>query len=491
MVNNVPVAESLPWAGSRTTEPRMLSVASLFSYQVEIIRFLLSRPCAMLWLDMGWGKTIALLSVIHDLIYRRRTARAALVVAPLRVIQLVWRQEAGRWAHTSGLTFSLIHGPLKRRRMAFFQKADIYLINYEGLAWFTTEMQHYFLSRGRELPFDILVWDEISKMKSANAKRSTSFVSLVPCFKFRYGMTGTQAPNGLVDLYGQYRVVDDGQRLGKEVGAFRAFFCINDGHGFNHYRVHKHLEQALLTRIRDITYTLDLTRYPDRLPPYRYNQVWVELPPKARELYDTLEREFFAELDSGVTLEVANEAGKINKCAQIANGGAYLVAGSREWERVHKEKMDALEEIVEETGHPVLVAYQFYFDSVLLRERFRNKLTVIGPGTSYEDALTIQEDWNRGRIPLLAAHPASIGHGLNFQQGSNTVAWLGLPWGLELWQQFSARLRRHGQTEDHVMVHIILAKDTVDEVKKAALEYKGNTQDRIQTALADYRRHRQ
>jgi hypothetical protein len=476
--------------------PSAWNESRLLPYQQRAIQHILDHPNGMLWEDMGLGKTIQVLTAFIKL-REDFAVSSMLVVAPLRIIQSVWRQEAEKWDHTKHLRFSLIHGPEPRRIAALRRRADIYLINYEQLAWLSTQLKHLYLRHGRYPPFSLVVYDEVTKVKNSQSKRVKAWRSVLPYFSRRVGLTGEPAAGtGYRDLFGQYLCVDGGQRLGTSVTAYREAFLKPlgfQGHGWVVTRTGK---EQIHKRIADITLELSAKDYLD-LPPIKNNTIWVDLPPKARRVYDELEASFFAELDSGADLEVTNEASKMNKLAQIASGAAYLSVGGP-WEEIHREKIDALTDIVEEaSGRPLLLGYTYIHEASRIAQAFPERpqehdgASFLSSRLAERELMDVIRRWEFDEIPLLCGHPASMGHGLNLQGSSaRSVVWFSLPWSLELYNQMNARLFGGHRRQGASVVHHILARDTVDEVIWAALDTKSMSQAGLKLAVRKYREKR-
>lgn len=629
----------------------MFNPSDFHNYQTEAYHHLLEHNASMLWLSMGLGKTVVTLTAIKTL-QTLGQVKGVLVVAPLRVCRTVWKQEADKWSHLQGLRFSFVLGNAQQRQQALLRRADIYLINYENIPWLTQQIEHYWLGRGQYAPFDMIVWDEVSKMKNATSKRTSSIARILPFFNRRVGLTGTPASNGLKDLHGQFLVVDNGARLGEKKTMFMAkyFYGNQRGHILSPF---PDTEDRIKKRIGDITMLVDGSAV-DR-PPFTYNDIHIVLEGDTAEQYRRLEEEMFLELDSGEEVEVFNAATKTNKCLQFANGAVYTDPETRAWTAVHDEKLDALTEIVDETGDdPLLVAYSYRSDVARIKERYPEAVNLTEVKGSNLEAVVAK--WNQGGIKMLMGHPAclhprtqvltehrgwvrivdvtnfervfdgeefvshggcsfsgvkevidvfgvtmtpghrllvngiwrtgedvrgyshtrrtasyqyqgddkylsemcevresvedtkterseaqsteprddckrsssqregvqvseepevsdvydlvdcgprhqflvrnftgemfishnSIGHGLNLQQGGHNLVWFGLPWSLDLYEQFNARLYRQGQTAP-VICHRILTDNTLDMGVRDALVDKAGTQDSIRDAIRKYR----
>jgi SNF2 family DNA or RNA helicase len=459
--------------------------SDLFPYQNKAVEFQCSHPASALWVDMGLGKTVVTLSSVA---YFLGTAqlKAVIIVAPIRVCRLVWRQEALKWAHTQHLTFSMMVGDRDQRSRALMQKADIYLINYENLGWLAEVLQTYYISKGIPLPFDGIVFDEITKCKNSSTRRVHALRKVLPHFTWRTGLTGTPASNGYKDLHGQYLVLDDGARLGTSKTAFSNRWYRKSGP----YKEvpYPDTEEGIKQLIGDITLEMSAADY-NPLPDMVVNDVVVELPEDLREVYERMEREFFIQLESGAEVELFNQASLTNKCLQFSNGAMYPVAGMPMWEPIHSLKLDALEDILDEAnGQPVLCSYAYRSDAQRIMERFKKLHPINLTECKSERALRNAMDrWTTGRCPLMIGHPASMGHGLDgLQEHGHIVVWFGLTWSLDLMEQFNARIRRQGQGAP-VICHRITCADTLDQAQELALDGKAKTQAALRNAIKQYR----
>ena len=463
----------------------MLTPDLLHDYQKRAVNFQCSSPTTMLWLDMGLGKTpITLTSIAHLLACS--FLRGVVIVAPIRVIRLVWRQEALKWQHTKHLTFSMLTGTKDQRTRALLRPANIYLVNYENLGWLAETLQTYFISKQRPLPFDGVVWDEISKCKNSTTERVKATRKILPHFKWATGLTGTPASNGYQDLHGQYLVVDKGQRLGTSKTAFKSRFYRKVG-------PHKELpyegaENEIKQLIGDITLEMSAEDY-NKLPDLVVNDINIEMPSELRTMYDRMEKEFFILLDSGKEVEMFNQAALTNKCLQFANGAMYPVAGMPLWEPIHDLKLDALEEIIDEAqGQQVLCSYGYRSDAERIMKKFAHLRPINLTECKSESALVgAMARWTSGDCPLMIGHPASMGHGIDgLQKAGHTVVWYGLNWSLDLYDQMNARIRRQGQGAP-VICHRILMLDTLDQAQALALTEKASTQAGLRNAVKQYR----
>ena len=463
----------------------MLTPDRLHPYQQSAVNFQCSHPNSMLWLDMGLGKTPITLTSIEYLI-RSGFLRGVVVVAPIRVIKMVWRREAAKWEHTKHLKFSMVVGTKDQRTRALMQDADIYLINYENLGWLSESLHTYFIKKNKPIPFNGLVWDEISKMKNSTTQRVKSFLKIEKHFDWTTGLTGTPASNGYKDLHGQYLVVDQGERLGRHKTAFRQQFYYKQGPFKEVAR--EGAEDTIKSLIGDITLEMSAEDY-NPLPDMIVNDIEVDLSTEDRAKYEQLEKEMFFQLDQDTSVEVFNAAALTNKCLQFSNGACYPIAGFPAWQPIHDLKLDALEEILDEAqGNQVLCAYAYRSDAERIMKRFAHlkpiNLTECKSQSSLDNAM---KRWGSGDCPLMIGHPSSMGHGIDgLQDNGFVIAWYGLTWSLDLYLQFNARVRRQGQGRP-VMCHRIMTTKTLDQAQAMALSDKDGTQADLRRAVKQYR----
>lgn len=421
------------------------------------------RRCAC-FIDMGLGKTATALTAIVDLM-DEFDIRRVLVVAPLRVAGKTWPDEVKKWEHLRHLRVRTAVGPQKARISAVCdKKADIVTINVDNLVWLEEIL-------GKNRPFDMIVVDESSMFKNRATKRFKALVRLARSAHRVVLLTGTPAPNGYVDLWSQFYVLDGGERLYTAKTRYvETFFrqVDRDGHTFV---LKKGAADVIHSRINDITVSMKTADYlllPDRID----NVVEIELDPDMRNRYDEMEREAVIEIGD-TEIKGVTAAALANKLMQFANGRAYDEA--RAVHHLHDLKLDALREIVEEANEPVLVWYNFQSDRDAILAAFPQARTI-------KEGNRVIDDWNRGEVPILVAHPASGGHGLNLQHGGRIMVWYGLTWSLELYQQACARLHRQGQTKPVLNYHLI-AKGTVDETVTQVLRRKDANQEALLSAL--------
>jgi len=481
----------------------MLKPQQLHDYQRECVLHQLYNDASMLWLQMGLGKTPITLTSIVDRM-RMGSVQKVLIFGPLRVVQAVWSREAKKWEHTRHLRFSVMHGSKEKRLRALFANADVYLTNYENMNWLAETLDHYYLSQGKPLPFQMVVYDEISKLKNSTSLRMaggsrdrkdrfgdvhkikvTGWRKIIPHIPIRTGLTGTPASNGYLDLHGQYLAVDGGQRLGAFITHYKNDFFESDYMGWS-YTPTDMGKQRIEELISDITKKMDAKDYLD-MPAVKVTNLMVDMPEKARKWYQEVEKEMFTQLESGREIEVFSRSSVSNKCLQFCNGSPYF-PDSVEFEAVHDAKLDALEDVLEEAGgSPVLCSYTFKSDAARIMKRFKKYKPVNLTAVASEDTEKVINDWNSGKIKLLIGHPASMGHGIDgLQESGSTVVWFGLNWSLELYEQMNGRIDRQGQTRP-VSVIRILCRDTIDLAVADALERKTDDQEGLKSALQRYR----
>ena len=439
-----------------------------YPHQNAGIDLIIRRPaCALFW-GMGSGKTVAALTAIDILLHDLMEDGPVLIIAPKRVAENTWSKETDKWEHLQHLRVSKIMGTEKQRLAALSSKADLYVINRENVVWLVETV-------GKRWPFPIVVIDELSSFKSAQAKRFKALRRVRGQIKRLIGLTGTPRPNGLEDLWPEIYLLDQGERLGRTLSAFRTRYLVPDkmnGHIVYSYRPREGAAEAIYERIGDICMSVKMEDV-ITLPGQEYVDIELEAPPDVLKKYKQFERD--------KVLECLNEEGEIvagsaaaltNKLLQFANGAIYDLEGGVH--HLHDIKLERLAEMLEEAGgDPVLVLYAYKHD----RDRIRERITCRELDTP-ED----MDAWNRGEIPVALAHPASIGHGLNLQHGGHIIIWFGLSWSLELYQQANERLNRPGQ-KNVCMVYHLLLKGTHDERVLKSLKNKDEGQAAALEAL--------
>lgn len=438
-----------------------------YAYQRAAIEWVLDRPAAGLFLSMGMGKTPVTLTAIDELIYNRLEVQKVLVIAPLRVAQDTWAKEVRKWDHLQHLRIAKVLGSLKERRAALEQDADIYVINRENVVWLCEYLTKW--------PFDMVVIDELSSFKNHQAKRFKALRKKLGRIRRIVGLTGTPAPNGLLDLWPQIYLLDQGQRLGRTIGAYRAKYFRPDkmnGHIVYSYRLLDGAEDAIHDKLADLCMSLKKEDYLD-LPGQIYESIELTPPPALMEQYKQFERDRIMEnLGEDGEIVALNAASLTGKLLQFANGAIYDTEGGVH--ELHDIKLEALEELIEAAnGEPVLVFYAFQHD----RDRIMRRIECREIQSSKD-----LDDWNAKRIPVAIAHPASLAYGVNMQDGGSIIVWYGLTYSLELYEQANERLNRPGQTQVCRIYHLIL-QGTHDTRVLAALEKKDTTQRALIDAL--------
>lgn len=459
--------------------------ASLRPYQHIGMDFIADTPRCALWAGMGMGKSLITLTFLDRLYRVWGEDKPTLILAPLRVARSTWPDEVRKWDHLSGLDISPVVGTPDERKAALRRDVPIFTCNYDNLVWLKTQYP------AGKWPFATVVADESTRLKNFRLKqggtraRALGRVAHTEVERF-IELTGTPSPNGLVDLWGSTWFLDAGQRLGRTFSAFQErYFVFKKQHGsqFAKPEVLPHAQELIHEKLADICLTLDPKDWFDLAEPI-VNVIEVDLPPTARKQYKALEKEMFMRLESGEEVEVFGAAALTMKCLQMANGAVYLEDG-KTWKETHDEKLSALESIIEEAaGAPVMVAYHFKSDLARLMHAFPH-------GRHLDADPRTVELWNGGQIPILFAHPASAGHGLNLQDGGNILVFFGLNWNLEEHDQIIERIgpvRQMQAGHDRpVFIHYIVARGTVDPLVRARVESKRAVQD----LLLDYMKGKQ
>lgn len=449
--------------------------SNLHKYQKVCVEHIISHPFCGVFLDMGLGKTISTLTAIEELKYDYCEIDTVLIIAPKRVVETVWEEEAKKWDHTKHLTFSKIIGTERQRLAALKVKADVHIISRDNIAWLCSLY-------AAKLPYDMLVIDELSSFKAHQTQRFKSLRLARPWFKRVVGLTGTPAPNGLINLWSQMYLIDRGERLEKTITAYRSRYFrpgASNGYVVYSYKLLSDSERLIQEKIKDICISMraeDYLEMPERID----NFVRVTMPDKLMDAYKKFEQEnvitLANEIEEGTTtVNAVNAAALSNKLLQFANGAMY--DENKNVVPIHDLKLEALKEIIEAAdGKPVLVAWTYQFD----RDRIKNYFRSMAP----RELKTAEDinDWNAGKVRLMLAHPASAGHGINLQAGGNIIVWYGLTWSLELYQQFNARLYRQGQKQ-RTIIHHIVNTGTHDEDVVRALKSKDKTQNNLMNSI--------
>lgn len=477
-------------------------------YQKKSVKFLLEHACTALLQDPGLGKTSSVLAAIKVL-QKKKMPTKTLIVAPLQAATDTWPGERDKWTDFNHFDMVVLHGPKKEQLL--HEDHDIYLINPEGLEWLfdVTKTKtprgkvkvDINVKRLKDLGFDILVLDELSLFKHTNTNRFKALKIAVQYFGRRWGLTGSPAANGLMDLFGQCYLLDLGRTFGPYITHFRTQYF--DQNPFNQwdYKLKEGAEEAIYKRLSPLALTMSADDYLE-LPEFVPVDVKVKLPDPVYEMYYAMEENLIAEI--GRKTVTASSAGVASgKLRQIANGGIYLNElpmdrlakarkSDREWEDLHMCKAEAVAELVEELqGKPLLVAYDFEHDLGRLRKVLGKNVPYIGGGVPTGRRTEIARQWNAGKLPVLLGHPQSIARGLNLQESGNHVCWHSLTWNFELYDQFNRRILRQGNKAKKVFCYRLVAAGTIDHVMLASLKNKDTTQRSLFQGLKELaRKHR-
>ena len=449
-----------------------MNESDLHEYQRESTQHIIDNKFSALFLEMGLGKTVSTLTAIQYLMYEELDITSALVIAPKRVAENVWTEEIEKWDHLKHLKVSLISGTPTQRRRALQQTADIYLLGRDNVKWLCDQYG------GSVLPFDMLVLDELSSFKNPKSQRFKALRKVQPSFRRIVGLTGTPAPNGLIDLWSQIYLLDRGERLGKFVSHYRDEYFRPDkrnGTIVYSYKLKDRSEERIYNKIGDICMSMKAKDYL-KLPGRIENDIEIKMPAEIQNKYDEFEKEqVMTLLEEDQTISAVNAAALSTKLLQFANGAIYDEDGVAHV--VHDLKIEIIKELIEDAnGKPVLIAWTFRHD----RDRLMEALKKYKP-RELKDRKDIA-DWNSGKIQIMLMHPASGGHGLNLQAGGHMIIWFGQTWSLELEQQFNARLDRQGQ-KNVVIINKLICSKTIDEDVIRAQKRKKSGQDGLMSAV--------
>ena len=447
-------------------------------YQQYGINRILDTPALALWWDMGLGKSVVTLTAINELKYNRLQVCKALVIAPKKVAEATWNREQQKWDHLNLLRISNVLGTQDQRIRALCKPADVYVINRENIPWLVDRYRN-------DWPFDMVVIDEASSFKSHQAKRTKALASVRPHITRMVELTGTPAPNGLLDLWSQIWLLDQGERLGKKITHFREKYFNTRGNaqmGFVKYEAKPDAQAVIQEKLADICMSMKAEDY-ITLPDITYDVIPVVLSPKAQKQYHDLERQMLITVNDTTIIDVASAAALSNKLCQLCNGAVY--DEDRGVHEIHDDKIEAFQETVEGlNGAPALVFYNFQHDIPRILAALGKLKRPDGEPLRVRRLDTKEDEmaWNRREIDILLAHPASAAYGLNLQDGGNHVIWFGLNWSLELYLQANKRLHRRGQTQK-VIVHILAVEGGRDMDVLKALEAKDEGQETLLQSL--------
>ena len=441
-------------------------------YQKYATEFIVTHPVAAVILQMGLGKTVCTLDAINQLMYDSFEVRKVLVIAPLRVAKVTWSDEIRKWKNLSHLRYSIAVGTEKERIAALNADADIYIINRENVQWLVEKS-------GVPFEYDMVVIDELSSFKNWNSKRFKAFMKVRPRVKRVVGLTGTPSPNGMMDLFAQFKCLDMGARLGRFITQYRNCYFVPDrmnGQIVYSYRLRPGAEKQIYDKISDITISMKALDHL-KMPELIENRYPVYMDEKEAAMYDELRSDLILPYKEDEAITAANAAALSGKLCQMANGAVYSEGGDTV--HIHDRKLDALEDIIEAAQGPILLCYWFKHDLERIEKKLQ-ELKVSFDRITTEDSI---RKWNAGKLDVGLIHPASAGHGLNLQQGGNVIVWFGLTWSLELYQQTNARLWRQGQSNKTVVVQHIVTAGTIDEDILDALTSKDASQNRLINAV--------
>lgn len=439
-------------------------------YQTRAKDFILEHPKAGMLLEMGLGKTVITLTAIDVLINELFEVDRVLVIAPKRVAEDTWTREHAKWDHLRHLRVSKVLGSPEQRRRALAVDADIYVIGRDNVVWLVEQCR-------QDWPFGMVVIDELSSFKNPQAKRFRALKKVIPKASRVVGLTGTPSANGLMDLWAEIYLLDRGERLGHTLGAYREKYFrpgARNGYVVFKWEPLRGSREKIEAAISDICISMSADDYLT-LPKRIDNLIPVKLSPQEMKQYKTMEAEQLLHIDDEDVVAL-NAAAVMTKLLQIASGSVYSHEGNVV--RLHDAKLEALLEIIDTTDSPVLIFYSYKHDLAAIKAAIPGARTLDGP----EDIA----EWNAGRVQVLLAHPASVGYGLNLQEGGHVIVWYGLTWSLELYQQANARLYRQGQDKP-VIIHHLIAEGTVDEQVMRALQEKDMSQAALMAALKERR----
>ena len=435
----------------------MLNENDMHQYQHNMVDFVLENKRCGVYADMGLGKTVISLTALAKMFDNLSTGKA-LIIAPKRPSLVTWPAEIKKWQQASHLSYKVLTGLSQvKRKAALKGSEDIHIINRENVKWLVTAL-------GKKWPYDTVIIDESHSFKSSKSQRFRALRKMSPFISKMVHLSGTPATNGLMNLWAQIFLLDNGERLGKSFVGFKNRYFDSDYMGYK-LTLKEESEEIIHEKISDITVSLDVDDYL-KLPDKVETTVKIQLNSKLRDQYDTLQADELLEIGDD-TITAANAAGVINKLSQFANGAIYNNPDTKDYTIIHEAKLDALEELIENAnGKPVLIVYNYQHDMKRIIKRFKAE--------TLKDDKTIKR-WNAGKIDKLLVHPGSAGTGLNIQEGGNIIIWFGPTWNLEHKLQMDARLHRQGQTSK-VLVHTIIVEGTVDELIIAAQNDKSLTQ---------------
>jgi SNF2 family DNA or RNA helicase len=448
-------------------------------YMLRSRDFLRDNPESGLFLEPGLGKTGITLDLILEL-KKEPDFQGVLVLAPLRPCYLVWPKEMRKWDQFKKLSYTILHGDNKDAN--FEKKRDVYIMNYDGLGWLSDKL---YGKRRTQWPFNILVCDESGKVRRTKSIRYKLLKKLAPKFSRRHILNGTPIPKGLRDLFGQFHILDGGKTFGKEVTKFDKKYFYKSGFMGKELKPLPAAPKRIFNLIAPSILQMKAEDYLE-LPELIINKIYVELPTNIRQLYNQMEKDFLLKFKEG-KVTAANAGILSSKCRQIACGGIYLDSEEQKWKNLHTKKIEVAQDLIEELqGNPALLAYEFQHDLDRLYKAFGSGVPTIRGRMSMLRTQQVENQWNKGEIDLLFGQHTAIALGLNLQESGNTMIVHTLPWSYDTWYQLIRRIYRQGQKSKTVFVHVIIAKNTVEELVWKSLQGDDKTHISLFDALKDY-----
>lgn len=438
------------------------------AYQARATRFILEHTHCALFMDMGLGKTVSTLTAVDHLINDSVEVSKVLVIAPKSVAQNTWTSECSKWDHLSRLTVSIVMGTPAKRRAALDASADIYVTNRDNVQWLVKEYRD-------KWPFDCVVLDESSSFKNFQSQRWKSLWSVRPYITRLVELTGTPAPNGLMDLWAQVKLLDRGERLGRFIGRYRDEYFTpgaRSGAVVYDWKARPGAKEKISEKISDICLSMKAEDYLE-MPAVIDGGMTLELD--ELPAYRKFERDCVMDLADGAEILAVTAVALTNKLLQFSSGAVY--DDEHSWHEVSTTKLDALSDLLEQTDEPVLLFYNYQHEKERIMQAHPDAVPFRGEPE-------ILKQWNAGQISLLLCHPASVAYGLNMQKGGHIIVWYSPTWNLELYEQANARLYRQGQSKPVVIYHLTCS-GTMDEAVMAALKGKGNTQAALMRYLKE------
>jgi hypothetical protein len=442
--------------------------------QLLVHKHLLLHRLSLLFVGMGIGKTAACLYALRTLFHECQLS-SVLVVAPNRVANITWPEEVRDWKEFRWMRVANLRTPEGKKAFLGHNQADIFLINYESLHVLTKLVKQ----RGGTIPYDLVIFDELTKAKNPNSKRINRFRRLVPQTEYRWGLTGTPMPNSELDLFAQVRLIDDGKRLGSVYMQYKErFFEKEDWHGYK-WRIKEGASNTIEGRISDITLTLRSADWVD-IPEPVVVDVPVAFDADLTKAYLTFEKELVMELRNGGLITATNAAALVSKLLQFTSGASY--DAERKVHRIHNLKLKALKQLQKDhKGKPLLVAVNFQHEQARIRRHFP-EAEFFADATTESQQRELKRRWNAGEIQMLVAHPKSVGHGLNLQYGGHIIVWFTLTYSREDYEQMICRLARRGQKEI-VLIYRLIVPKSIDEVVAGVVESKAANEAKLLNAL--------